>query len=52
MIESLIILFIVLHWSFALGQFIAYKSDIPISRFLLLILFMKMMTVNLTQGGV
>jgi|TARA_B100001094_G_C17484422_1_gene463495 hypothetical protein len=52
MITGIIILLIVLHWSFSFGMYIAAVSDIPISRFLVLMFFIKMMTSSLTTGGV
>lgn len=52
MIEGIIILLIVLHWSFSFGMYVATVSDIPIARFLMLMFFIKMMTSSLTQGGV
>jgi hypothetical protein len=51
MITGIIVLLIVLHWSFSFGMYIAAVSDIPISRFLIMMFFIRMMTSSLTQGG-
>ena len=52
-IESLLVLCIVFHWSFSLGAYFAH-TDIPFFRFLMLIIFIKMMSTGLfaNPGGI
>jgi len=41
MITNLMILAIIIHWSFALGAMIAMRSNISIGKFLMIMVFIK-----------
>jgi len=40
-IDSMFILLICLHWGFATGGLLAYKTDWSIPRFILIVILMK-----------
>jgi hypothetical protein len=47
MIESLLLFSIVVHWGFSLGAYLALRTEISTVRFLLIIIWIWILTKNI-----